>query len=83
MPLVSFYDRYINYSAEVVAKKVETFSTFEKRKNSLTNHITKKLSYDTNQHGIAQSNIWKWKKLIKKPLTIHIEQIFRCYLKTT
>ena len=40
-----------NYFAEVVAKKkVETLSTFEKQKNSLTNHIAKNLSYDTNKH---------------------------------
>ena len=31
-------------------KKVETLSTFEKQKNSLTNHIAKNLSYDTNKH---------------------------------
>ena len=66
MPLVSFYDRYINYSAEVVAKRSRNISTFEKRKNSLTNHITKKLSHDKNKHGIFQSNTWKWKKLIQE-----------------
>ena len=51
-----------NYLAEVVAKKkVETLSTFEKRKNSLTNHIAKNLSYDTNKHDIIQTSTCKWK----------------------
>ena len=35
-------------------EKVETLSTFEKRKNSLTNHITKILLHDTNKHDIIQ-----------------------------
>ena len=52
----------INYLAEVVGKKeVETFSTFEKRKNSLTNHISKNLSYGINKHDIIQTNKCKWK----------------------
>ena len=42
-------------------KKVETLSTFEKRKNSLTNYIAKNLSYDTNRHDIIQTNTCKWK----------------------
>ena len=49
-----------NYLAEVVAKKkVETLSTFEKGKNSLTNHIAKNLSYDTNKHDIIQTSTRK------------------------
>ena len=52
----------INYLAEVVAKKkVETLSTFEKRKDSLANHNAKSLSYDTNKHDIIQTNTCKWK----------------------
>ena len=35
-------------------KKEETLSTFEKRKNLLTNHIAKILPYDTNKHGIKK-----------------------------
>ena len=49
-----------NYLAEVEAKKkVETLSTFEKQKNSLTNHIAKNLSYDTNKRDIIQTNTCK------------------------
>ena len=52
----------INYLAEAVGKKeVETFSTFEKRKNSLTNHIAKNLSYGINKHDVIQTNKSKWK----------------------
>ena len=64
-------------------KKVETFSTFEKRKNSPTNHIAKNLSDDTNKHDIIQANRCKWKDTCNKPFTIRIEQVFRCSLKTT
>ena len=50
----------INYLAEVVAKKkVETLSTFEKRKDALANHNAKSLSYDTNKHDIIQTNTCK------------------------
>ena len=50
----------INSLAEVVTKKkVETLSTFEKRKNWLTNHIAKNLSYDTSKHDIIQTNTCK------------------------
>ena len=52
----------INYLAEVVGKKeVETFSTFEKRKNSLTNQIAKNLSSGINKHDVIQTNKSKWK----------------------
>ena len=64
-------------------KKVETLSTFEKRKNPLTNHITKNLSYDTNKHDIIQKTHVNENNSYNKPFTIRIEQIFRCSLKTT
>ena len=78
----------INYLAEVVAKeKVETLSTLEKRKNSLTNHIAKNLSYDKFCHMTQTKMIFKQahaneNNSYNKPSTIRIKQIFSCSLKT-
>ena len=89
LPLIHHIRNNINYLAEVVAKeKVETLSTLEKRKNSLTNHIAKNLSYDKFCH-MTQTNMISLKQAhangnysYNKPSTIRIKQIFSCSLKT-
>ena len=75
---------HINYLAEVVPKKkVETLSTFEKRKNLLIIALPKTCN-------MTQTNMISFKKThviennsYNKPFTIRIEQILRCSLKTT
>ena len=59
-PLNIILRNKINYLAEAVAKKkkVETVSTFEKRKKPLT-VILLKMSCDTNKHDIIQKDTCK------------------------